>query len=225
VALVAIGTSPAAQQAGKEKQTAEAATTVAERQDADALEKKATQVFDEKFDNNDSGVSVEPSDGTKATIEGGVYKATLDDGGFRSVYSKRELQDFIVEVECKTLVGGDSGECGVVFNVKEIDGQKDNDENYFYVKGGKYGVYTSIGGKTSGLNTEKSHEAIKSGDTNIVKLVHIDGEARLYVNDVLIEKIPDADLKLKGGGVGFAVSASGGDAVVQVDNWKLLRFQ
>lgn len=216
-ALAFIGNTPQAQEAARQRSTAQAATAEALKDSDAALLASADSVFDEKFSSAPDGLNLEPGEGTAAKVEGGTYVATLEKGGYRSVYSKSELTNFISEVDCKAVSGGDNGRCGIVFAVKEQGEDKDNDEYYFYVGGNEYGMSTTIDGDDTGFL--HSNDAVKSDGTNHLKVIRVDGEARLYVNDTLVDTIKDD--KLKSGGVGFAVSAPGGDAEVSVDNWQV----
>lgn len=220
VALVAIGSSPQAQQASNDRKTAEAATAVALEDSDVALLAKADSIFDEEFASTPDGLDLTPGEGTSAKVEDGAYIATLEEGGYRSVYSKREMTDFISEVDCKVVDGGDNGRCGIVFAVNEKGEDKDNDEYFFFVSGNEFGMSTTFEG--SDTSYSRSNDAVKTEGTNRLKVIRVDGEARLYVNDKLVDTVKDD--KLPSGGVGFAVSAAGGDAELSVDNWKVWKL-
>jgi hypothetical protein len=219
IGLAILGSTPQAQQASTDRKTAEALPTTAADADAALLEKAVT-VFDEEFSSAPDGLDLTPGEGTSAKVEKGVYVATLEEGGYRSVYSKREITDFISELECEALSGDDNGRCGIVYAVNEKGEDKDNDEYYFFVSGDEYGVSTTIEGDESSFSN--AHDAVKSEGVNHLKVIRVGGEARLFVNDTLVDTVKDD--KLKSGGVGFAVSAPGGDAEVSVDNWKVWRL-
>lgn len=221
-ALFIIGNSPAAQQAANEKATAVAATSVALSGEEQGLLDSSKEIFNESFDNNDAGFDASPSDGSTVAIGDGVYQATFSDTAYRSVYSQRELDSFISEVDCK-VVSGD-GSCGIIFGVHEIDGKTDNDEIFFFVSGNSYGVRTRVDG--SDTSKKFSNSAIKDseGAVNHLRVVRVDDEARLYINDQLIDRIQVTDEKLKSGSVGFSVGSNDTKAVVEVDNWKVYQI-
>ena len=214
-ALAFIGSRSGASTAGQQ------ATSTAQQSADAALLAKADSLFDEDFSSTPTGLDLKPGEGTSAKVDGGAYVATLEKGGYRSVYSKSGLTNFISEIDCKAVSGGDNGRCGIVFAVTEKGEGKDNDEYYFFVSGSEYGLSTTVDGSESSFS--HSNDAVKSDGTNHLKVVRVDGEARLYVNDTIVDTVKDD--KLKSGGVGFAASAPGGNAEVSVDNWKVWKLQ
>ena len=220
VGLYLLGSSPQVQQAARERQTATAATATADAQQVADLTASAKTVFEETFDNNDAGINLSPNDMGQASISNGAYTFTYITDARRSVYVKETLTNFIAEVECSVIKGAKDGFCGIVFDVQETDSKAGKTDHYwFFVHNGKYGIETRKG--NSDKSFEKSNSAVKSGDSaiNRLKVIRVNNDTRYYVNDVLVDRIPDSTLKE--GGYGFQTGADTKGVQVQVDNLKV----
>lgn len=201
--------------------TAQAATAEASQMQLTADEELIVNgelLVEEPFDSADS-IDVSPGDGSTATVEGGMYEASLTEQSFRSVYLNEPLTDFASEVECTVVSGGSEGACGIIFGVNETDDPNNNDQHFFFVSGGNYGMQTVNGGSNSSWS--RSNGAVKSaeGEINLLRVLRQGSEVRLYVNDTLVDRFELTDLPE--GGVGFAVRADEGDATLRLDNFRI----
>lgn len=221
-ALLLIGSNPAVQQANATSQAATAEASAAQLAADEELIVDAEQIIDETFDSADS-IDITPGEGSSAKVENGVYEAVLSEQSFRSVFLDEPLGDFAAEVECVVTEGGSDGSCGIIYGVNEVDGQDDNDQHFFFVSGGGYGVQTSEGG--SDKNFENGNRAVnaEAGALNLLRVIREGSEVRLYVNDTLVDRFEST--QLPEGGVGFAASADDGDATVQIDNFRIWELE
>ncbi len=178
----------------------------------------STELLNEDFSGSEATVDTSETEYSKITIADGRYNIDYSSAGYRSAYYTSVVSNFIAEVDCQNLAGGDKAFCGISFAI--ADDPQSNDEYFFYVSGAQYGFYTSKGGVVTNVHFDNS--AVKEGEVNTLKVINNAGKAELFVNGSLVDTKTTTDLAA--GGVGFETSSESEDGVavkITVDNFHL----
>jgi hypothetical protein len=188
------GQSPAIQSRFQATQTAEAAQAIA----GPTRLASRQLVFDETFESGTLALDVE-----LASIKNGAYQTEIRyPGVFHVLSSAKTLTDFIAEVEC--TVFGSLGQCGIAFGAQYDPNGKLAGFYSIYLTGDGYGFR---GDPLEGFQTgfTKTLSAVKPGAINLLRIVRIGQEARVYINEQEIDRIELTASNLGSGEIGLYV--------------------
>lgn len=147
-------------------------------------------------------------------------KAIIADGGFTydSLY-QQPYMNFEASIEAKQISGIAEADYGLIF-------RKNNDYLYLFLINEAYGEYM-LSVYNDDLFTDVmadwvSTSLISATSANELKVVAIENEIKLYINDVLVETIYD-DTLMEAGDIGVVVNLYDIDheALVEFDNLKI----
>jgi hypothetical protein len=190
------GQSPEIQDRVQATQTAEAAQAMTEPTRLASRQ----LIFDETFESAAAVFDVDAS-----SIKNGAYQTEIRHAGVFHVLpngSAKPLTDFIAEVEC--TVFGSLGQCGIAFGAQYGPDGKLTGFYAVYLTGDGYGFR---GDPPEGFQTgsTKTSSAVKSGAVNLLRIVRINDEARVYINDQEIDRIQLTAPSLGTGEIGLYV--------------------
>jgi hypothetical protein len=138
-----------------------------------------------------------------ASLRNGAYQTEIRyAGAFYVLSSGKPLTDFIAEVDC--TVFSSLGQCGVAFGAQY--GQDGKLAGFYavYLTGDGYGFRSDpLEGSQNGFN--KTSSAVKPGAVNILRVVRINNEARVYVDDQEIDRIELEAPSLQTGKIGLFI--------------------
>jgi hypothetical protein len=157
-------------------------------------------IFDETFESDTSVLDVD-----SASIKNGAYQTEIIHPGVFHVIPNgggKTLTDFIAEVECTVFSA--LGQCGIAFTV-----QYDQDGKL----AGFYAVYLTAEGygfrsdPLEGFQTGsiKTSSTVKPGAVNLLRIVRINDEAQIYINDQEVDRIELTAPSLETGEIGLYV--------------------
>jgi hypothetical protein len=216
------GQSPEVQARVQDTQTAEAAQDVVSTAQAVAEPTRlaASQLLlEETFELGTPVLEVD-----SASIQNGSYQTEIRyAGAFHVLSSGKTLTDFVAEVDC--TVFSSLGQCGVAFAAQY--GQDGKLAGFYavYLTGDGYGFRSDpLEGSQSG--SSKTSALVKPGTANILRVVRINNEARVYVNDQELDRIeldaPSLQTGEIGLFIGLASEAGATDfAAVTADNFQV----
>lgn len=197
----------------QEQQTSLQATA-----EAEALFAVARQVFRDEFvDNRYNWFTGRFNDQETNLIEDGVFKVQWDTGGFSyELYQVREFTNFIAQVDCVVVKGEGDGSCGIVFGQKPDKGQYE-----FEVFNDYYRLNLNIDGEWQTLVEGDPAGVVKPNETNRLRVVRINNEARLYINDQMVAS--DVDKAFPSGRIGVSTNSYRDEGGVEVwfDNFTI----
>lgn len=196
-------------------------TRVAATVEARTLEDIATPAFFERFDTNRNywytGMF---SDTEMVDVVDGVLRSTWHGIGTSYEVYVEEFTNFIAEVDCAIVKGGRDGGCGLIFAHTAHHG--------FY----EFELYTdyyrlSLYQEThdpSILLEGNPMDIFKPNGFNRMRVVRINNEIRLFVNDTLLAK--GEDTTFPSGKIGIATLShrEAGGVQVEIDNFSLWRL-
>jgi hypothetical protein len=214
----------AAQVAADEQATAAAqvgqATAIAQATaETAALFANARQVFfDEFVDNRNNWFTGQWSDQETDVIEGGVFKVLWSGAGASfELYEVRGLNNFIAQVDCVVAKGDADGSCGIIFaQTPDVGLYKFEVFNDYY----RLSVFQQdqdtkvlLDGDPAGI--------VNPNNTNRLKVVRINNQAFLYLNDQLLDT--NTDTTFSAGKVGVSTNSylDNGSVEVWFDNFAL----
>src|SRR5919109_3555873 len=131
-------------------------------------------LFDETFESAAPVLDVD-----LASVQNGAYQTEIPyAGAFFFLSSGKTLTDFIAEVDC--TVFSSLGQCGIAFGAQY--GQDGKLAGFYavYLTGDGYGFRSDpLDGSQSGFT--KTSSVVRPGATNILRVVRINNEARVFV--------------------------------------------
>lgn len=167
--------------AGPSPEDLAATASVLESEEA-ALRATGTEYANETFEDPNAGIPVGTDQGVTTAVANGVYSVSFSGGGYGNIYLQDTLTNFIAEVDCTTVSGGGDAQCGIIFNLDPVGLE---DRYFFYVSDGSYGFASAQGSSTS--NSSLSNAAINATGTNRLRVIVNGGQAKLIVNDTLVD--------------------------------------
>lgn len=184
-------------------------------------DEEAGPLFQDSFDQSDSGWGADQRDEFERGYEDGEYFITVHrPNWFAWAHTGEQYQDVSVEVDAKDVSVAGDGHFGPL--CRYVDG-----DNFYYFgisSDGFYAIFRRVdGGETEVLTGDGQHmqpsAAIKTGgQENHILAVCQGNELSLYVNGQLLEKVIDEELTQ--GELGLGVGSGGaGEVRVQFDNF------
>jgi hypothetical protein len=164
---------------------AAAAAVVATEQ---ALTAGATQAFHDEFvDNRNAWFTGRFNDNETNLIENGVFRVLRDTKGSSfELYQPRSFNNFVAEVDCLVVSGGNNASCGLVYGEQENVGRFS-----FEVFNDYYRLSINQGGEWTVLLEGNPSGIVQPDAWNRLRVVRRGNDVRLYINDQFLQSAVD----------------------------------
>lgn len=196
-------------------------TRVAATIESRELQDIAIPAFFERFDNNRNywytGIF---SDTEIVDVVDGVLQSTWHSIGTSYEVYIEEFTNFIAEVDCAVVKGERDGGCGLIFAHNANQGFYEFElYNDYY----RLSLYQEAHAPSILLEGTPS-DVFKSKEFNRMRVVRMNNEIRLFVNDTLLAKTKDSTFPSGKIGIATLSYREAGGVQVQIDNFGLWRL-
>jgi hypothetical protein len=157
--------------------------------DPEVLLASAQQVFRDEFaDNRNNWFTGRFNDKETDLIEDGVFKIIWDKEGFSyEVYGGQRFTNFIADVDCLIVTGGEEGSCGLVFAQEDDVGQYE-----FEVFTDSYRLNVLEEDEWQTLLEDDLAGIVRPGEVNSLRVIRKDNDIHMYLNNQFLDSSSDS---------------------------------